>query len=103
MGVYSLDRVLERVVAIAKKFKANKVVLFGSRARGDHSEISDYDIAVFREGKLTPSEEAYLYDEIDEIETLKKIDLVWTQPNKSNELMNHINREGLVLYEQARK
>ena len=55
-----MDRVVEQVVTIAKKFKANKAVLLGSRARGDHSEVSDYDIAVFREAKLTPSEEAYI-------------------------------------------
>ena len=31
---------------IRKKFKINKIILFGSRARGDHFKDSDYDFIV---------------------------------------------------------
>lgn len=44
-----VDSVLMEIKRIALKYGAvKKVVLFGSRARKDNTEYSDYDIAVFR-------------------------------------------------------
>jgi len=39
------ERVLKDISAFAKKYSINKVILFGSRARGDNTERSDIDIA----------------------------------------------------------
>lgn len=96
-----MDEVLDRVVEIARKYKAKKVILFGSRARGDHSPLSDYDIAIFEEETLSDLEKAYLCDEIEEVPTLKKIQAVFVREGTTDELMGNINREGIVLYEQA--
>ena len=41
------ERVLKDISAFAKKYSINKVILFGSRARGDNTERSDIDIAVY--------------------------------------------------------
>ncbi len=46
------ERVLKDISAFAKKYSINKVILFGSRARGDNTERSDIDIAVYG-GDLT--------------------------------------------------
>ena len=70
-----MDSVLERIKEISLQYKVDKTVLFGSRARGDHSLISDYDIAIF-ENHLSPLDKARLRDDIDEIETLPKEFLV---------------------------
>ena len=43
------ERVLKDISAFAKKYSINKVILFGSRARGDNTERSDIDIAVYAE------------------------------------------------------
>ncbi len=41
------DRLLREYVAkIAEKYPASTIVLFGSRARGQHLPFSDYDVAV---------------------------------------------------------
>lgn len=50
---------------LRKRFGKNlkKIVLFGSRARGDHSEESDYDLLLIFE-KVTPEMKKY----VDEIE-----------------------------------
>lgn len=42
-----MDKVLNEISRIALDYDINKVVLFGSRARGDNTPKSDYDIAVF--------------------------------------------------------
>ena len=97
-----MDKVIEDIKEIAKKYKVEKIILFGSRARGDHSTVSDYDFAVF-ENFLSALDKARLCEDIDEIETLKKIDIVFVQENSTDELMESIKRDGVILYEQVRK
>ena len=41
----ALDNVLKQISLIAQKYNIGKVILFGSRARGDNTPKSDYDIA----------------------------------------------------------
>ena len=45
-------------------FKAQKIILFGSRARGDHREDSDWDILVVVENRLSRREKTLLFTEI---------------------------------------
>ncbi len=42
----TFEELREVVAPIAKKYGAGNIYLFGSRARGDHSEDSDYDFYV---------------------------------------------------------
>lgn len=41
------DRVLRELYFFAQKYSIEKLVLFGSRARGTNTERSDIDIAVY--------------------------------------------------------
>lgn len=41
------DRVLRKLYFFAQKYSIEKLVLFGSRARGTNTERSDIDIAVY--------------------------------------------------------
>jgi len=93
-----MDSVIEDIKEIAMKYKVKKIVLFGSRARGDHSAVSDYDFAVF-ENYLSELDKARLYADVDEIETLKKIDIVFVRENSTDELMESIKKDGVILYE----
>jgi predicted nucleotidyltransferase len=57
VGSVAIDPMLESLrQALAERYgpALNRVVLFGSRARGDAREDSDYDVAVFRKDGLTP-------------------------------------------------
>ncbi len=76
----------------------NQVILFGSRARGDHEERSDIDLAIDAEVS------EYMWDRIcsyieEEAETLLPFDLIWLQ-HTSETLRQRINQEGIVLYER---
>jgi len=93
-----MDDVLEQIRRIAVKYKVDKVVLFGSRARGDYSPVSDYDIAVFKK-ELSTLDKACFCDDVDEINTLKKIDLVFVHESATDELMGNIKRDGVTIYE----
>ncbi|HHZ17076.1 MAG TPA: nucleotidyltransferase domain-containing protein [Peptococcaceae bacterium] len=48
-----MDKVIEQIKHMAQQYKIKKIVLFGSRARGDYGIASDYDLAVFADG-LSP-------------------------------------------------
>lgn len=95
-----MDAVLDQIKQIAAKYSITKLVLFGSRARGDHSPISDYDLAVFGPGLSALAKAGFSLD-IEEIATLKKIDLVFADDNATDDLMRNILAEGKVIYEQT--
>lgn len=93
------DYVLSKIREIGAKFEIEKVILFGSRARGDHSKTSDYDIAIL--GKdISLADQALLREAIEEINTLKKLDVVFIDENLEDELVENIRKEGVVIYEQ---
>lgn len=100
MGYKSMDNVIEQIKEIASKYKINKVLLFGSRARGDNSSTSDYDIAVFGH-ELSELDKARFSYDVDEIETLKKIDIVYVNKNVTDTLVKNIMRDGVTIYEQT--
>jgi len=93
-----MDSVLEKIKEISLRYKIHKIVLFGSRARGDHSHVSDYDIAIY-ENHMSALDKARLRDDVDEIETLKKIDIIFVHENLSDELIENIKRDGVIIYE----
>lgn len=92
-----MDNVVEQIKKIAMKYNIEKIVLFGSQARGDHSPRSDYDIAVF-DKNLSAIDKAYFSADVEEINTLKKIDIVFVNDSSIDELMENIKMEGVVIY-----
>ena len=47
MGYDLPERVVKDIVTFAKRYSVRKVILFGSRARGNNTERSDIDIAAY--------------------------------------------------------
>ncbi|MPN13190.1 hypothetical protein SDC9_160510 [bioreactor metagenome] len=92
------DTVLQKIKEIAMKHEIKRVILFGSRARGDNSDVSDYDIAIHA-SSLTELEKTLFYHDIDEIETLKKIDIVYIDAETDKEFLYNISRDGVIIYE----
>lgn len=93
----SLDRrVEEDIIRIAKRNNIKKVILFGSRARGTHSEKSDIDLAVSGGNALD-----FYYDVEEEAWTLLMFDVVELDKGITEELQAEINRDGVILYEEV--
>lgn len=68
-----------------------KAVLFGSRARGDCTEKSDYDIAVF--GDIPAHEKTALRTAAaEELPTLHKIDLILCKSNATRHFYKTLKR-----------
>lgn len=89
--------VYELAERIGRLPKVKRVVLFGSRARGDHTQHSDVDLAVEAEdGEIWPLATRF----VDEAPTLLEIDLVWWS-EATEELKSEIEREGIMLFSRG--
>jgi len=92
----SILRLVEHGVA---KLDPSRVILYGSRARGDAGRYSDYDLAFeFAPGKKREWLSFQLDSRMLPI-TLRKTDLLALQ-EASSELAQRVKTEGIVLYER---
>ena len=92
----SLDNVYRQIEVFARECDAEKVVLFGSRARGDNLPKSDIDIAIA--GCRDFGRFSYLIEE--RLDTLLDVDVVNLDGPTSQSLLDEITRDGVVLYEK---
>lgn len=86
------------VEIIVRHARPQRIILFGSRAREDAQERSDYDIAIEDES-LTRTALARIRADLEELPTLLGIDLVWMK-QAAPALRQRILSEGKILYEQ---
>ena len=85
------EQVLNEIIDFAEKYDVKKVVLFGSRARGDFKRTSDIDGGNFDRFALEVNEET---------STLLQFDIVDADRKMQPELRESIEKEGVVLYEK---
>ena len=85
--------------AIALFPEVERIILYGSRARGDNRPRSDIDLAVEADS-MTIDRWFDLIDAAEEAPTLLKIDLVRLD-QVPEELRKSIEDEGKVIYERA--
>ena len=90
------QKVINEIIDYAGLYELKKVILFGSRARGDYKEKSDIDLAV------TGGNVAAFSIAVDEnTSTLLKFDIVDLDASVQEELSQSIEREGIVIYEKV--
>ncbi len=70
--------IIGQTTSIIRKYLPSdyRVVLFGSQAKGTSLDTSDIDIAVVGKEKVPPLIMAKIRNEVEEIRTLKGIDVV---------------------------
>ena len=89
------EQVLNEIIDFAEKYDVKKVVLFGSRARGDFKRTNDIDLAVYGENF-----DHFALDVNEETSTLLQFDIVDADRKMQPELRESIEKEGVVLYEK---
>lgn len=89
------EQVMEEIVAMAQKYEIEKVILFGSRARGDYHRTSDIDLAT--EGGNSVR---FALDVDEFTSTLLSFDIVDLDGPVQEELRQSIENEGVVIYEK---
>ena len=90
------DQVIMEIWEIAKRCQVDKVLLFGSRARGDFKRTSDIDLAVAGGDFLR-----FALDVEEETSTLLEFDIVDLDRCMQQELRDSIDKEGRVIYEKV--
>lgn len=89
------EELIKEISTIASKWGVQKVILFGSRSRGDYGRASDIDLAVsggdFTQFCLNIEENAW---------TLLKFDIINLDDPLEPDFRAMIQKEGVTLYEK---
>ena len=87
--------VFEEIRRLAEDYGVKKVILFGSRARGDYHKKSDIDLAV-----CGGDTNRFTLAVDEETSTLLMYDIVDLSLPVQEELKDRIYQEGIVIYEK---
>ncbi len=89
----TVEDIIEQVTAICKNNNVEHLALFGSHAKGTATKYSDLDFIIY--GKVNM---AQLQEQINEIMTLKKIDLFEYDLCQNQYLKEDMDRYGEKIY-----
>lgn len=92
-----MQQLYAQLAALARKYGARRLVLFGSRARGDNRPNSDIDLAVYgmpRE-KQTP-----FWLDCDDLPTLLKLDISFIHDGMDSKFLRNIEKDGVELMDK---
>lgn len=92
-----MDELYLRLAALARRFGAKRLVLFGSRARGDNRPNSDMDLAVYG---MPPDNRAEFWMECEDLPTLLKFDIVHMQDGMNPAFVANIEKDGVELMDK---
>ena len=93
--MYGLSNKLLDEIKYIKNKTNKKLLIFGSRARGDYKMNSDIDIAVI--GKIDESTEYSIRNKFDLLDIPYTVDLVFFDRGIKEELEKSIKKEGVEL------
>ncbi|MGN0468309.1 MAG: HI0074 family nucleotidyltransferase substrate-binding subunit [Acutalibacteraceae bacterium] len=89
-----MEKIYRLIAELGKKYNADRIVLFGSRARGDNRKRSDIDIAVF---KMPNENQVQFAQEVNRLPTLLNFDIVFISEKTSELLLKNINKDGVTI------
>ena len=95
-----MEQILNQLAGLAERYGARQLVLFGSRARGDHRRTSDIDLAVYG---MPEQNRAAFHMAAEELPTLLKLDIVHIQPGMNPAFIANIEKDGVDLMNKFRE
>lgn len=91
-------RIIDEIINISCKYKyINKVILFGSRARGDNSPKSDIDLAIYADESVLE----FIEDIEMNVNTLLEFDFSDMNSIFDEFFIQQVEKEGKVIYEKC--
>ncbi len=96
-----LIQALAKIHAILARYpQVKQAILYGSRAKGHYKNGSDIDLTLLGGDDLTREVLYRIMDEIDELLLPYTFDLSILREIDDPDVIEHIQREGVVFYEQ---
>ena len=96
------DTVIQYLQTIFRKYSCvEKVLIFGSRAKGNYHTGSDIDLAVVA-SDMTYSQFLSICADIDDLDLLYKVDLLDYKKNIGTPIGDHIDRVGIIFYSKEK-
>lgn len=93
-----MESIINEIKECAKKYpEIKKVILFGSRARGDNRPKSDIDIAIEGEGDFCE----FVFDLETEVRTLLEFDVTIIKDGLDENFLKQVQNEGITIYEKS--
>lgn len=97
------DKVVQEIGGIFSQYpQIEKAILYGSRARGNYRNGSDIDLTLQGKG-LTLTMLFRIETELDDLMLPYKIDLSIVHQIGNPDLVDHIERVGVVFYQRAKE
>lgn len=92
-----MEELYKQLAALARKHGAKRLVLYGSRARGDNRYNSDIDIAVYG---MPEENRANFWLDCEELPTLLKFDIVHITEDMNPVFLANIKKDGVELMDK---
>ena len=92
-----MQQLYTRLAALARQYGAQRLVLFGSRARGDNRRNSDIDLAVYG---MPQQNQARFWMDCEELPTLLKLDIVFIHDGLNPLFLQNIEKDGVELMDK---
>lgn len=92
-----MEELYNQLAALAKRYGAKRLVLFGSRARGDNRYNSDIDLAVYG---MPEDNRAEFWMNCEELPTLLKFDIVHIKDGMDPQFLANIQKDGVELMDK---
>ena len=90
-----MDELYTKLADLAARYGAQRLVLYGSRARGDFHARSDVDLAVYG---MPEKQRGSFSVETEDLPTLLKLDIVHISENMDPAFLQNIEKDGVTLY-----
>ncbi|MCI8617899.1 MAG: nucleotidyltransferase domain-containing protein [Clostridia bacterium] len=87
------EEIYNLIKQVIKNNPEYKFKIFGSRAKGTYKNTSDIDLAIFED--VNKNDEFKIRNEIDMLDIVYKIDLVFVNKDTKKELLESIKMEGV--------
>ena len=98
----SIEEIKTYILPVVKRYPVDKVILFGSYARGDASDISDVDLIVESRGRLRNRKIFALCGELLGVLPVRVDVYDILEIVNQSAMYEKILREGVVIYESSR-
>ena len=93
------ENLYKEMLELFKKENILKVILFGSRSRGDYKYNSDIDLAIIFSNNDNDNY-IKIFTKLEELNTLYKFDVIDFNKITNNKLKDEILKDGIIIYEK---